>query len=355
MAKKSNTEITVPSVLSFERKLSPSNGYMAVAIWGQSTPGADKPEVVANNFRNLPRVPVTEATVRGTISNRPSKDQLKDPAKLDADIEKPNIQTVDTAHLPGDCDTLVVHFTLNVLGNLGEPSACNNGDFEKALNATVADYKQTQGMGELARRYATNIANGRFLWRNRTMADELEVVVCCEDQCLRFDALEQPMREFPDTVTGDLATLTDWIEQALAGDGATLIQVYASARLGAGQEVFPSQEMIADKNATQNPDKSKVLHQVDGGAGMHPQKLGNALRTIDTWHYHTDEIGVIPVEAYGAVTSKGRAFRAPRPDATDFYSLFDRWIAGGEAIDPEQQHFVMAMIARGGVFGKSAK
>ena len=52
--------------------------------------------------------------MRGTISNRlKAKDQ--DPAKLDAQIENPNLQTVDVATLPHDADTMVARFTLRVL------------------------------------------------------------------------------------------------------------------------------------------------------------------------------------------------------------------------------------------------
>ena len=80
------------SVLAFERKLDPSDALMFAGAWEQR-----------DRFDEWPAVTVREKSVRGTISNRlKAKDQ--DPAKLDADIEKPNIQTVDTAHLPGDCD-----------------------------------------------------------------------------------------------------------------------------------------------------------------------------------------------------------------------------------------------------------
>ena len=34
-----------------------------------------------------------------------------------------------------------------------------------------------QGFGELGRRYAHNLANGRFLWRNRVGAEQVEVQV----------------------------------------------------------------------------------------------------------------------------------------------------------------------------------
>jgi CRISPR-associated protein Csy3 len=50
--------------------------------------------------------------VRGTISNRMKTAIADDPAKMDAEIEKANLQRVDVAALPFDADTLRVHFTL---------------------------------------------------------------------------------------------------------------------------------------------------------------------------------------------------------------------------------------------------
>lgn len=57
-----------------------------------------------------------------------------------------------------------------------------------------------------------------------------------------------------------------------------LLNVEAQVLLGAGQEIFPSQELVLDSNSS----KSRLLYQVDNVAGMHSQKIGNAIRTIDT-------------------------------------------------------------------------
>jgi hypothetical protein len=64
--------------------------------------------------------------------------------------------------LPAQADTLKVQFTLRVLGGAGTPSACNSAAYQAKLLATVQGYVQQHGFGELARRYAANLANGRF-------------------------------------------------------------------------------------------------------------------------------------------------------------------------------------------------
>ena len=128
-----------------------------------------------------------------------------------------------------------------------------------------------------------------------------------------------------------------------------LLQVTAFVRVGPGQEVFPSQELILDKG---NSKKSKTLYHVNDIAAIHSQKIGNALRTIDTWYEGADALGPIAAEPYGSVTTQGKAYRQPR-QKLDFYTLLDNWVLHDNAPAIEQQHYVMAILIRGGVFGES--
>jgi len=340
------TAIKTASVLAFERKLDPSDALFFAGSWMDRATSGKWPAVI-----------VREKSVRGTISNRlKTKDQ--DPAKLDAAIENPNLQTVDVATLPADADTLKVSFTLRVLGGAGMPSACNNADYQRKLQDTVKGYVDAQGFGQLARRYAFNLANGRFLWRNRLGAEQVLVQVAQlvdgqPAQTWTFDALSLSLRDFaaPPEAAADLAELSTLIAEGLAGSRHTLLQITAFVRAGAGQEVFPSQELILDKAKS---IKSKTLYEVAGIAGMHSQKLGNALRSIDTWYEGAAENGPIAVEPYGSVTTQGKAYRQPKKK-DDFYSLFDNWLVKDQVPAIEQQHFVMATLIRGGVFGDSGK
>ena len=138
------------------------------------------------------------------------------------------------------------------------------------------------------------------------------------------------------------------------GKGYALLEVIAFARMGDGQEVYPSQELILDKGSERGGQKSKTLYMVSKIAAMHSQKLGNALRTIDTWYPDADGLGPIAIEPYGSVTSRGKAYRQPK-EKRDFYTLLDGWILKDHIPDTEQQHYVMATLIRGGVFGESGK
>lgn len=337
------TELKTASVLAFERKLDPSDALFTAGNW------ADRA-----NSQQWPNIGVREKSVRGTISNRlSSKDQ--DAAKLDAKIQSPNLQTVDVATLPNDADTLRVRFTLRILGGTGIPSACNNSEYQKKLQSTVQQYVAAHGFSELAGRYAHNLANGRFLWRNRIGAEQIEVQVNLLQQGLAsqtwtFDALAFNLRDF--AADSRLDGLSQTIAQGLAGDSHVLLEVIAYVRMGDGQEVYPSQELILDRGDKNG--KSKTLYTVNQVAGIHSQKIGNALRTIDTW-YPADETGdnsgPIAVEPYGSVTSAGKAYRQPQQKA-DFYNLLDNWVLKDQLPAGGNPHYVIATLIRGGVFGE---
>ena len=336
-------KLTTASVLAFERKLDPSDAVLHAGLW------ADQADAKA-------WVPVTvrEKSVRGTISNR-LKTKDADPAKLDAAIQNPNLQTVDVATLPSDADTLRVRFTLRVLAGAGTPSACNSASYQAKLLNTVKGYVDANGFTELAQRYAANLANGRFLWRNRVGAESVQIVVeqlkdGQAEKSWSFNALDLDMRALA-AINSEVQSLGQTIANGLAGKEHVLLQVSAFVRVGAGQEVFPSQELILDKGSSK---KSKTLYAVGGVAGMHSQKIGNAIRSIDTWYEGAEEQGPIAVEPYGSVTTQGKAYRQPK-QKMDFYTLLDNWLLKDQAPPLEQQHFVMAVLVRGGVFGDAGK
>ena len=345
MAKKEN----IASVLAFEKKLVPSDGYMYGTNWD------DRSEETPLKLQ--------EKSVRGTISNRFNKKDSdtfeKDPMKLDVKVENPNLQRVDACALEPHQDTLKLHFTLKILGGITQPSACNNALFKQSYSVAAQSYIDNPGFTELATRYATNIANARFLWRNRVGAEEIEVQVNAKNKTVnknwKFDATQFSLREF-DTKNTEVDELASLIADVLASEGDfLLLDVSCFVQVGHAQEVYPSEELVLDKG---KGEKSKILYAVNDIAAMHSQKLGNALRTIDTWYpdYANEEqsAGPISVEPYGAVTNLGRAYRTPK-DKQDFYTFFDAWARGEDLANIDNEHYVMAVLVRGGVFGESDK
>lgn len=343
MAKNNDTA----SVLAFEKKLVPSDAYLFGTNW------ETKEQVTPLSLQ--------EKSVRGTISNRLKAAVQNDPVKLNAEVEKANLQRVDACALGQEQDTLKLHFTLKVLGGLAQPSACNNALFKQSYSAAVNQYIEKYGCFELAKRYATNLANARFLWRNRVGAEEIEVQVKAlnkgSEQAWVFDAKQFSTRHF-DHNDPEINSLAERIAKALASKSDHLmLQIDCYAKVGKAQEVYPSEELVLDKGNSKSK-KSKILYAVNDNAAMHSQKIGNALRSIDTWYpdYSLPEqtAGAIAIEPYGAVTNLGKAFRTPK-DKQDFYTFFDKWARGAELSREEDEHYVVAVLVRGGVFGESDK
>lgn len=336
------SKLTTASVLAFERNMDISDAF----FWQMSSQNNQTPDIVK----------VREKSVRGTISNRLKNTITNDPTKLDAETEKANLQTVDVATLDSDKDTLIAKWSCKVLPFTGKPNVCNNQDYQHKLLAVIGNYIDNTGLSALAQRYASNIANARWLWRNRLGAEDITVTINCktkeQDIEITFDnAIDRNLQSF-DQVDPKLEQLAALIESGLNGSQFIILNIEAKANVGFGQEVYPSQELILDTGK----QKSKVLYAIDETkqAGMHSQKVGNAIRTIDTWYSDTVEFP-IAVEPYGAVTTLGTAFRKPKPNKNDFYTLFDNWILKDEVPSIEQQHYVIAVLIRGGVFGASGK
>ena len=317
-------KIGLPSMLAFERKLETSDALMRSGNWKD----LDQKGI------NWQPIKITKRQNRSTQSAYGTSDENK---------IKPNPVSSDSddANLPSDKDTLRVSFTLRIIGNLGEPFGCNDPAFEKEIKEKVTAFKQ-ESLKELSYRYAYNIASGRFLWRNRFSAKNLNIHVKINEDgpSIIFDGYQFPLDNF-DSKRDDksLKQLAEAIFQGLESiNDFTCLRVDAYVQLGDGQHVFPSQEMNIG-------EKKKVLFSLDETAALHSVKIGNAIRTIDDWYDNAEF--PIAVEPFGSVTQRGQAYRKSK---NDFYTLMLDWV-NNEDISQEQKIFVTANLIRGGVFG----
>ena len=321
--------IELPSLLSFDRKLETSDALMYSGNWTD-----------IENKSAWQKIAVTKRYNRSTQSAYGIDDAKKsEPNPVSSDS--------DDANLPHDKDTLKVTFTTRVIGNIGQPFACNEPAFEALINQKVTAFKADEKQLEiLAYRYAYNIANGRFLWRNRVSAEKVSIEVRhgADSQPLIFDGHAFSLQNFDKNKDDkNLQSLTQLIQSGLnAVDDFTLLEVIAYVKIGKGQHVFPSQEMNMGK-------KGKVLFKLDDCAAIHNVKIGNALRTIDDWYENAEF--PIAAEPYGSVTQRGQAYRKSK---NDLYTLILAWL-NGKDITTNDKNFVVANLIRGGVFSGESK
>ena len=329
----------LPTVLAFNRNLEPSDALMASGNW----------QDIENKNAWQP-IELLERRNRAVKSNF-KPEELQDEEKLQKAMAENNLSWGDDAALAHEHDTLRVSFSLRIVSGIDKPAVCNNPGFEAAYIKKIEEYLQSE-LDELANRYAYNIVNARFLWRNRIDAQAIQVRIshseCSEP--LVFDAYNFSLKKTKATADENVERLAQLIKQGLLGSTKALLEIEAYAQLGNGQRVWPSQEMVLN---TPKGEKSRHLFHVKRDskrlAAMHCEKIGNALRTIDDWYPQAQEMqGPIAIEAYGSVTQRGQAYRSNK---TDFRTLLLKWLNDKEPT-PEEKHFVVAMLIRGGVFGE---
>jgi CRISPR-associated protein Csy3 len=233
-------------------------------------------------------------------------------------------------------------------------------DLRVNFTSFVEKAKSGNALKTLALRYARNIANGRFLWRNRSVAESVTVEVRSNSRLIAsFDALATSLNTFDD-YSADEEKVADLIVKGLKdGDREAKLSIRAVVDFGVrgAIEVFPSQNYLEEKEkgfarplyciGGERLEQEKHTVQTMGQAAFRDQKIGNALRTIDTWYPAYSERGIpIPVEPNGASLDAQEFFRN-----TPASSGFKLMLRMGE-LDPNSPdgQFLLACIVRGGVF-----
>lgn len=335
-----------PSLLSYCGSLKPSIGFFYA--------------IREDNNEKKPLL-VNEESIRGTHANYGAQQK-------ETNIGSPNLQLIDRAYLPAGFDQCQITFSLNVIPNALTPHACNDKTAHYMLTTLVDAYNQKNGFHYLAQHYAENIINGRWLWRNRSLAQTFTIQVTLPDNTLTFTVNrlipEDTIHAHPEDGKAQLA---QFIADALSGKTACgLMIVTATFAVGDGQEVYPSQELPLDgEDKRGDYKKSRILAQMDNQAVLHSQKIGNALRTIDHWYPNADANYPLAVEPFGVDSVLQTAHRAD--SRTSFYSLLEkhyaRYLTALETChnaadlsgEDQQLHFIIACLIRGGVYSGEKK
>lgn len=291
--------------------------------------------------------------------------------------EVTNIQTTQSAKLFPNAK-LLVKWDLrfidldHILFATASKAGSNKEDeqaFRQAFKAFVEKAKISDGLKEVARRYARNIVNGRWLWRNRVIAEDIQIQVSTTPNKQQepvivgsFEALHFDLKSFSD-VSDTEQKIADIIVDGMTGNRSANLHIRAILDFGAnGVEVFPSQNYLEDKPKgfsrslyQINPIKAEYKatdNQFLGQAGIRDQKIGNALRTIDTWYpkFIENDSRPIPVEPNGANLEEQDFFRIVKGEKVSAFDILKE-IA---TLDPNSDKgmFLIACLVRGGVYSE---
>jgi len=233
-----------------------------------------------------------------------------------------------------------------------------------SLKSFIGRAKDAKGLDEVACRIARNIANGRWLWRNRLIAEAITVTVSTEQRAIAsFNALDVPLNQFDDYSDCE-RVVARVIAAGLRGSEVAALNVVARVEFGfrGAIEVFPSQNYIEEKPKgfarslyrLGQPERSKPEDgpRIMGRAAIRDQKVANALRTIDTWYSGFAEHGrPIPVEPNGANLDAQRFFRDQKGS-----SAFDL-VRRLNEVDPDTDDgmFLITCLIRGGVYSEAGQ
>lgn len=353
MAKKQNV---LPSVLSFRRGVVITDGGM----FNVMPDGTTSP------------VKVVRHGILGT-QNTAKEASGKTATKV------ANLQETDTARLDPGAEKLRVGMTVRFLPLSALLDSCcdaKNPTNTSALRAGLSDFlanvNGSEGVLDVAHRYIRNIVNGRWLWRNRAEATSVVVKVKANGTSYEFDSLSYSLNVF-DGYCAKENELAGFVADCLTSDSPLGIafEVEADIDFGmSGNEVYPSQNYVNGKpkgfaRSLYRYGDSEYASSVDGSrimgfAAIRDQKIGNALRTFDTWYpkdtfqkdtgVPADMAGPIAIEPNGANLDYMRVFR------TKEHSSFTILGHVGE-VDPntDEGKFMIACLIRGGVYGNDGE
>jgi len=242
-------------------------------------------------------------------------------AGKEKDIKNP--QRTESAKTDPGATGMVVRFSMSTITLDNAVFACNQNDFRASVQGFIERFKSSAELREVCNRYARNILNGRWLWRNRILGKRITVTVTCGNETIESDATPRPHTAFGN-YTDNEKKLGELLAFSITEQPMQFV-VTGTIDFGmAGSfEVFPSQNYISDKpkgfarslyklNRISRQDLIRIMSKDDadtysgdiidmGNAAIRDQKIGNAIRTIDTWYIvGRDDAAPIPVEPAGA-------------------------------------------------------
>lgn len=348
--------VATPSVFSVQRGTVVTDGIM------HSILSADDATKVVR------QIPVIRHGIRGVLPEK-TKDSVSNP------------QRTESAKTAKEAIGLEVTFAFRTIPARDLLFACSEDDYRQVLQDFISRFFRpgVKEFDEVCRRMTRNIFNGRWLWRNLTLGKptvtaqtQQEVYTSEGTPSTGFDGYTDDEKRFAQEVVA--AGLLGLTQQAATVTGQILFGFTGAV------EVFPSQNMVTNKPKGFARSLYKVdmisrkdfmaisgtarKHGEDSGeffadmiptgvAALRDQKIGNAIRTIDTWYPDCNGTP-IPVEPNGASLASNRLYRdGKNQGAKDLFKRVDELVPEDD-FNPTAAYLI-ALLIRGGVFSSKSE
>ncbi len=358
----------LPGVLSFNRGHIVTDAEMFNDLGGELTPV----EVIRHGIRGTQNVNDGKGNASQEKIKKPKKAEENQESAQRGVREISNIQVTETAKLDPNAEALIVKFGVCMIDMAEGMTACVAADrnlgekMREMVKNFIEKAKTSEGLQEVARRYARNILNGRWLWRNRTLAKSIQMTVKQEGKAIATfaNAKDISLYHFEEYQKAELEVAA---ALALQMQGKNLDGLEIEARLimpmSGNIEVFPSQNYLENKPTGFARPLYKIGHPprqkgdenrdivVVGYAALRDQKIWNAIRTIDTWYDTEDKVEFpIAIEPLGASLGQQQFYRKGKLSSFELFKRLDE-------IDPDTKEgmFCIAALDRGGVYSESDK
>ncbi len=350
--------MALPSLLSFQRGFVVSDGLMfSVCSSGDST--------------HLEPIRVIRHGIRGVLPEK-SKESVSNPQRT---------ESAKTAH---NATGFEVRFAFRTLPADRLLFACSDPDFRRSVDAFIDRFFRpgVAEFDEVCLRYARNLLNGRWLWRNRILGSVSVVAKGKGDSGAEYRGDGSRLRDFENYTPDEERLAREVITTGLLSEAGEAPVVSVTGRIDFGfegqVEVFASQNMVTKKpngfarslykvDMISRKDLLRILlvadksgedagefaaDQIDMGlAALRDQKIGNAIRVIDTWYSRYAQIGApISVEPNGASLEYNEILRNRPEDGKTLLSRLDSFVPGEEF--NKDAAYVIALMIRGGVFSE---
>jgi len=311
------------------------------------------------------------------------------------DTEGPNPTPIrEKVFLNNDQDDLVLNYKLTILGvnNIPDKIKVSKVSSLEAFNKIITELKENEivtsavGMG-----IAYNIVNGSVGFRNRDLAKKITTKIDfevvneigeIEKGSLEFNENARIYKKAPFALSLETGAANDlysenesferlsgliskYIVKEQDSIESLTLNITTTFMIGGGAYIYPSELF-----STKKDDKEKEMYKCvsfkkstkEPVFGLSPEKISNAIRTVDTFYdlnVNTANPLVIPIEPTGTSTKFFEDFRS---DEQKVFPMIDKLLEAvnsnkeiSTVLNSEELFYVYMNLVRGGLFQNKGK